>query len=244
MPSIGPRHFTKKTYIKDESFDPIYKSLNKEFYIRSRFLPGILLALGSLILITQVIIPLVYFKTQDEVSQSVTSSVLGVATGFSEFSFDELDETAAVTTETTPKYFRLTIPKLKIENALVETNSLALSPDNSLGHYRGSAIPGDVGNTFVYGHSVLPWFYNPKNYKTIFSTLDKLQTGDTINLEYNEKSLTYKVETTEIVPTNQVQPLAHYKPKYFNDSTLTLMTCWPAGTKAKRLMVRAILVEN
>jgi LPXTG-site transpeptidase (sortase) family protein len=255
MLPLKHRGFNKKVYVKDQSFDPIYRSVNKEFYLRSRFLPGILMATGFVILVTQVVIPLVYFKTQDEVSSSVSSSVLGVATGFSEFSFSELneeDEAAVISslknggieqTQTYPKFFYLSIPRLKIEDALVETNSLSLSPDNNLGHYRGSAVPGDIGNAFIYGHSVLPWFFNPKNYKTIFSTLDHLQVGDTISIKYGDKNLTYKVESEEVMPTAQVDPLAEFKPKYLNESTITLMTCWPAGTKAKRYLVRAVLIS-
>ncbi len=235
----------KKIYIKDESFDPIYRSLNKEFYLRSRLFPGILLALGFIILFTQVVYPLVYFKTHDDVSTPVASSVLGVAAGFSEFKFSELSNvsSAEVETKKTPKHFKITIPKLGIKDAVAETDSLSLSPDLALGHYRGSGLPGEVGNAFIYGHSVLPWFYNPKNYKTIFSTIDTLETGDIINVEYNGKILTYKVESKEILPTDKVNPLAEYKPKYLNESTITLMTCWPAGTKAKRLLVRAVMVS-
>jgi LPXTG-site transpeptidase (sortase) family protein len=236
----------KKIYIKDESFDPIYRSLNKEFYMRSRFFPGILLALGFIVLSTQVIYPLVIFKTHDEVSTPAASSVLGVATGFSQFKFNELshetESNTAIKKEVPPKYFKVSIPKLGIKDAVTETNSLELSPDLSLGHYRGSGLPGEVGNAFIYGHSVLPWFFNPKNYKTIFSTLDQLEVGDEIHISYNDKNYTYKVEAKEILPTDKVQPLAEYKPKYLNESTITLMTCWPAGTKAKRLLVKAVMV--
>lgn len=235
----------KKLYVKDESFDPIYRSLNKEFYLRSRFFPGLLLALGFIVLFTQVVIPLVYFKTQNEISTPISSTVLGVATGFSEFEFSELSNSASTGAETKeiPKYFKVSISKLGIKDAITETNSLALSPDLSLGHYRGSGIPGEVGNAFIYGHSVLPWFFNPKNYKTIFSTIDTLVIGDIVNIDYNGKVLTYKVEAKEILPTDKVNPLLEYKPKYLNESTITLMTCWPAGTKAKRLLVKAVLVN-
>lgn len=242
-------HFVKKIYIKDESFDPIYKSVNKEFYIKSRFLPGILLALGFLVLLTQVIIPLVYFKTQTDISAPMSSTVLGIAAGFGDFKFNELadssknSETSYKGFTNIPKYFHLSIPKLGIDSAIVETNSLALSPDTALGHYRGSALPGDIGDTFIYGHSVLPWFFNPKNYKTIFSTLDHLDVGDVIALNYNDKVLNYKVEYKEVLPVNKVNPLAEYKPRYLNDSTITLMTCWPAGTSLKRLLVKAVLVS-
>lgn len=233
----------KKSYYKDESFDPIYKTVNHRFYFKSRMLPGTLLALGFLVLGTQVVYPLVYLETHDEANKQVKSSVLGLATGFSEFEFRELDAENNAKDENieVPTYFTLTIPKLGIKDAQVETNSPSLNPDKSLGHYTGSGLPGRVGNAFIYGHSVLPWFYNPKNYKTIFSTLDQLDTGDTIQINYNGKNYKYLVEGKEILATEKVEPLAEYKPKYLNESTITLMTCWPAGTRQKRLVVRAVV---
>jgi len=238
---------SKKIYLKDQSFDPIYKTVNPFFYFQSKVLSGGLMALGFLILGTQVILPLVFFKTQDSVSEPIRSSVLGMATGFNDFEFSELKNDTEKPVEkkenNIPKYFYLTIPKLGIDKAIIETNSVNLSPETSLGHYKGSALPGQVGNSFVYGHSVLPWFFNPKNYKTIFSTLENLQSGDEFVVNYNNKDLKYKVETKSVLDPTKVNPLAEFKPKYLNESTVTLMTCYPAGTRAKRLLVNAVLVN-
>ena len=234
-----------KVYFKDESFDPIYKSVNFSFYFKSKILSGILMALGFLILGTQVVFPLVSFKTQDNTSGAAEATVLGVASGFRKFEFRELEpsdkETAVL--KDIPDYFYLTIPKLGIENAVIETRSTNLSPEDTLGHYNGSGLPGETGNAFIYGHSVLPWFYNPRNYKTIFSTLGDLQTGDKFEIEYNNKTLVYKVEGQEVLSPELVDPLGEWKLKYLNESTVTLMTCWPAGTKTKRLVVKATLVD-
>jgi LPXTG-site transpeptidase (sortase) family protein len=237
---------SKKIYIKDQSFDPIYKTVNPYFYFQSKILSGSLMALGFLILGTQVALPLIFFKTQDIVPGSMRSSVLGFATGFNDFEYSELKNTqgTAMNDATNiPKYFTLSVPKLGITDAVIETNSTNLSPESFLGHYKGSALPGQTGNTFIYGHSVLPWFFNPKNYKTIFSTLDNLQTGDEFIINYNNKELKYRVETKEILHPDKVNPLAEIKPRYLNESTVTLMTCYPAGTRAKRLLVNAVL-EN
>lgn len=233
----------RKIYVKDHSFDPIFKTINTNFYFKSRMLPGILLALGFLVLATQVIYPLVYIKTHDEVTPEVKSTVLARASGFSEFEFRELNSTNDIqaATEVIPEFFSIDIPKLNIYAAQIETNSPTLNPDKALGHYTGSALPGHVGNSFIYGHSVLPWFFNPKNYKTIFSTLGNLKTGDEIFVYYNAEKLSYKVESIELLATTDVQPLAEYKPQYLNESTITLMTCWPAGTKSKRLLVKAVM---
>lgn len=239
-----------KKYIKDQSFDPIYKSINPYFYFQSKILSGLLMAVGFMILGTQVIIPLIFFKTQDAISKPISSSVLGVAAGFTDFEFSELKNTDDNLSDSykdsysnIPKYFYLTIPKLGIKDALIESESDNLSPENSLGHYKGSALPGKTGNSFIYGHSVLPWFFNPKNYKTIFSTLDYLEIGDELQIKYNNKEYGYKVESKEILHPDNVDPLGEFKPKYLNAHTVTLMTCHPAGTRSKRLLIRAVEIN-
>ncbi len=235
----------QKIYIKDESFDPIYRSVNLPFYFKTRVLSGLLMAIGFLILGTQVVLPLVSFKTQDSITKPMENTVLGVATGFSNFDFKELEEnkTEMVNEQNIPEFFSVSIPKLKIENALVKTDFTGASPEEFLGHYKGSALPGQKGNSFIYGHSVLPWFFNPKNYKTIFSTLGNLETGDNILITYNNKELKYVVENKVTLSPNDVDPLKNWKPDYLNDSTISLMTCWPAGTKTKRLIIEATLVN-
>ncbi|HLD51564.1 hypothetical protein A3K34_04205 [candidate division WWE3 bacterium RIFOXYC1_FULL_40_10] len=254
--------FRRKTYIKDNSFDTIYRSVNYPFFLQSKVFSGILLAAGVLVMSTQVIVPVIIFKTQDNISKPANSSLLGWAAGFGDFSFTELKSASpyklakqvkGTNTTILPEKESLTvlnnsistldIPKLGIANAQIEINSPNLSPDNLLGHYPGSALPGQVGNSFIYGHSVLPWFYNPRNYKTIFSTLDKLKPGDTFTITKGTDVYTYKVSYTEVQKPSNVNPLAEFRPKEFNESTMTLMTCWPAGTKSSRLMVRAELIE-
>ena len=157
--------FKPHRYIKDESFDPIYRPVNKAFLVRSKVLPSFLVIGGLLLLVTQVVVPLVYFKTADVIAKPISSSALGLVSGFREFEFKELDVPGVgVSTENNvPEFFYLSIPKLRIKDALVETNAPSLNPDEALGHYTGTALPGEVGNAFIYGHSVLPWFYNPRN---------------------------------------------------------------------------------
>ena len=243
-----PRKFKRKIYVKDESFDPIYKSVNKDFLIKTRVAPGVLMAAGFLILGSQVVAPLVYFKTHDQtVAKPMEGSVLGVATGFSEFEFSELqkDQTKSDNVNpNTPEFFYITIPKLNIIDAIVEANSTNLSPDDALGHYNGTSMPGENGNAFIFGHSVLSWFYNSHNYKTIFSTLGKLETGDEFYITVNNRKLIYKVESKVLASPDEVKPLAKIKPDYLNESTVVLMTCWPAGTKAQRLMINAVLIND
>lgn len=240
MPDSKP-----KIYVKDESFDPIYKSVNFLFLFKTRILSGGLMALGFLVLGTQVILPLISFKTQDTVAKPMESTVLGVASGFRDYTFSEITKSGVDISkeQNVPEFFYISIPKLGIKNASVKTNFNGSSPDGFIGHYSGSSLPGEKGNSFIFGHSVLPWFFNPKNYKTIFSTLDNLKQGDEILITYNNKNLKYSVDSKVVLKPDGVRPLVSWKPAYLNESTITLMTCWPAGTKVDRLEVRAVLEE-
>ncbi len=243
----------KKIYIKDEGFDPIYNEVSKGFYAKTRILPSLLFFAGMFVFTVQVVLPVLVFKTSNESIQLMdNATILGRAAGFYEFEFNELNESkesafanvlGAEDNPNVPEHFYLTIPKLKIENAVVETNAKTLNPDVSLGHYPGTALPGETGNAFIYGHSVLPWFFNANNYKTIFSTLGRLEPGDEFYITYNNRDYTYVVESTEEVAPDDVNPLADIKPKYLNESTVVLMTCSPPGTKLRRLLVNAMLVD-
>jgi LPXTG-site transpeptidase (sortase) family protein len=244
-------YFKPTKYIKEEPKDPIYNHVNKRFLMQSRILPSLLPTIALLLLITQVAAPLVFFTTQDEISKPASSSALGLATGFSKFEFNELQNTMSEnkvlgrrTDRENPKYFTISIPALDINSALVEINEPTLNPDKALGHYVNSALPGEVGNAFIYGHSVLPIFYNPNNYKTIFSTLHHLESGDLIYVEYKNTRYTYKVEGKRILKPDGVDPLAEIKPRFLNESTMILMTCSPPGTKINRLLVDTILIEE
>ena len=135
-------------------------------------------------------------------------------------------------------FYTISIPKLKIDSATVAIGGEDLS--KSLVQYPGTALPGKRGNSAIFGHSILPIFYNPKNYISIFSLLPTLQKGDLIYINYDGVSYTYRVETLfEVLPTD-IQVLDQDS----TDSFLTLVTCVPPGDPGdpKRLIVRARVV--
>jgi len=100
-------------------------------------------------------------------------------------------------------------------------------------------LPGQYGNTVIFGHSVLPQFFNPKNYKTIFSTLPTLKKGDEILIDFDGVLYRYEVVSLqEVLPENVSVLEQHYNAEY-----LTLITCVPPGTYLKRLVATARLVR-
>lgn len=131
-------------------------------------------------------------------------------------------------------YF-LSIPKLKINRATVVIGSDDLN--KSLIHYGGTGLPGDYGNTVIFGHSTLIQFYNPKDYKTVFSLLPTLKPGDDIYLDYD--GLTYRYLVVDLM-VSEPSDLSSLEQQY-DDSYLTLITCVPPGTYYQRLHVRAKL---
>ena len=62
-------------------------------------------------------------------------------------------------------------------------------------------------------------------------------------ISYNNKTYEYIVYEKEVLSPQDVNPLANIKPKYLNESTITLMTCSPPGTKFRRLLVKATLTN-
>lgn len=135
-------------------------------------------------------------------------------------------------------FYNLSIPKLKIDNAIVAIGGEDLS--KALVQYPGTALPGKNGNAVIFGHSVLPIFYNPKNYMAIFSTLPTLKKGDDIFVSFDGVELSYKVEEMFEIYPSDIQILEQNN----SDSFLTLVTCVPPGDprNPKRLIVRARVV--
>lgn len=134
-------------------------------------------------------------------------------------------------------HYTISIPKLKITNAIVQIGGEDLM--KSLIQYPGTSLPGQYGNTVIFGHSVLPQFFNPKDYKTIFSTLPTLSQKDEIFINFDGVEYRYQVvKMVETSPEDVSVLEQHYDGEY-----LSLITCVPPGTYLKRLVVRARLVK-
>jgi len=134
-------------------------------------------------------------------------------------------------------YYNLSIPKLKIDRAVVHIGGEDLK--KSLIQYPETAFPGQFGNTVVFGHSVLPQFFDAENYLTIFSTLYKLREGDEIYLFYDGVEYRYQVDMLFEVSPNDLSVLE----QRFDGKFLTLITCTPPGTYLRRLVVKAKLID-
>lgn len=166
-----------------------------------------------------------------------TVQVVKDADGFSYFTTTEPKQATASAVIDRPEEFRISVPKLDIENAKVLTDSTKF--DKNLAHFPGTAIPGQVGNAFITGHSVLPQFADTENYRAIFTKLSDLEIGDDIEITIDGKVYNYIVQYSKIVDPHDISVLLPISPTGRN---LTLMTCVPPGTNLKRLVVIASLI--
>ena len=136
--------------------------------------------------------------------------------------------------------FGIVIPKIDA-NAKVIPN---VDPYNSqeyqvaltkgVAQARGTRTPDEVGNLFIFSHSSAN-FYEATVYNSVFYLLDKLKAGDEIDVFYKKTKYVYLVTAKKIVLPSDVSYLSGVGTK----KTLTLMTCWPAGTTFRRLLVIA-----
>jgi LPXTG-site transpeptidase (sortase) family protein len=141
--------------------------------------------------------------------------------------------------------FGIYIPKIKA-NAPVIAN---VDPNNEnaytnalykgVAHAKGTSTPDTNGNIFLFAHSAVN-FYEQRKFNVYFYLLTELQKDDPIYVSYKNVIYQYKVlDIKKVDPTE-----TKYLGKYMNEDTLTIMTCWPAGTDYKRIIVTAIRAQE
>jgi len=151
----------------------------------------------------------------------------------------------------TPYENRVVIPKIGKNIPLVEVKNREVESVNELHdifmqeledgivRYPGSALPGEAGNSFIFGHSSnFPWL--PGNYNEVFALLDRLEKDDEVIIYYNQKKYVYVVREKTVVKPWDTRIL---RDQNKDKKLITLMTCWPVGTTTNRLLVIGELVE-
>jgi sortase A len=137
------------------------------------------------------------------------------------------------------KEFGLIIPKLGINVSVIPQ----VSPFNSreyqqalsqgVAHAKDTKLPSQKGNTVIFAHST-DNFYNANKYNAVFYLLNKLEKGDKAYIVYNNKLYPYKVLEKSVVEEDKINYM-----EASEEQKLTLITCWPPGTRQKRLVVVA-----
>lgn len=136
-----------------------------------------------------------------------------------------------------PISYQLIIPSLSIDVSIVpevpgtDEQKYLEALRGGVAHYAGTALPGAIGNAFIFGHSS---YTESQAYSEIFKNLNQLTTNDQIYIHKQDIVLKYRVIESKIVAADDLAILAQG-----NDEKLTLMTCWPIGTAKERMVVIA-----
>lgn len=153
--------------------------------------------------------------------------------------FQTVDLSGALTVKPRTN-FDLVISKLNIDVPVIQNvdgtnkNNYTKALQEGVAHYKGTALPGETGNIFIFGHSSS--LDLDSKYNEIFKNLNDLENGDAISIFYQDKNYQYQVFQKAIIEPDDLSVLDQDQ-----DYILTLMTCWPIGTTDQRLVVRAKL---
>lgn len=132
--------------------------------------------------------------------------------------------------------YNISIPKLNIDDAKVQVGGDDLL--SGLIQYLPESLPGSEGTVNIFGHSTHTSLYRRGNdYKSIFTFLPSLETGDVFHVDVDGVRYTYEIFDKKIIEPTEVAALT---PKY-DDSYVNLFTCYPPGTYRKRLQLKAKL---
>jgi sortase A len=128
---------------------------------------------------------------------------------------------------------RINIPSIELDKfvvAGVSTEDLKRGP----GLFLGSPLPGQLGNVSIAGHRT--------TYGAPFGRINEVKKGDRIVLETTSGTFTYvSIGTPKIVPATAIEVV---KTKDPTKATLTLVSCHPKWTSAKRIIVMATLDDS
>lgn len=152
----------------------------------------------------------------------------------------------------TPYENRIIIPKIgkniplidikqKKVDGIDELNDIFMDElENGVIRYPGSGIPGENGNSFIFGHSSnFPWMEG--DYNDVFALLDHVEFDDEVVVYYGQEKHTYKIRTKNVISPGDVSVLK--SDVNADRSQVTLMTCWPIGTTLNRLVLTGDLIS-
>lgn len=122
------------------------------------------------------------------------------------------------------------IPKIGLLSAVYEGITLTVI-NHGPGHWPGSAMPCQAGNTVFPGHRV--------THSHPFLNIDLLSPGDDIVFHMPGHDCVYKVTGTQIV-----LPSALYVTNPTRSPTVTIIACNPKHSAAQRIVVKGILVAD
>lgn len=105
-------------------------------------------------------------------------------------------------------------------------------------HYDKTAFPGDDGDAVFFCHSS-GRFGSRGDFDTLCANLDQVDRGDEIVISGESLKLRYRITSRK----NDYDPADPNIFRKTNRPTLSIISCYPAGTNHQRIVVRAELIS-
>ena len=128
------------------------------------------------------------------------------------------------------KIGEIQIPKIGLVHPVFEGVTLTVI-DHGPGHWPGSAVPGQLGNSVFAGHRV--------THSHPFRRINELVAGDDIIFKMQNGTFTYKMTGSQIVTPKDVHIVNPTR-----DATVTIFACHPPGSARQRYVVRGAFVSS
>ena len=181
-------------------------------------------------------------RAQDEMRERIEAAWEPPARESTEASPDEATAEADSRLEVDEVFGIIRVPRLGSDWEWMVVDDVDLeSLTRGPGHYPHSALPGELGNLAIAGHR--------SGHGAPFHNLDRLQVGDTIEIERADGVWTYSVDQapTVIDPSDVwvVDPVpgatAEAEP---SERRITLTTCHPRYGSSQRMFVSGVLTSG
>lgn len=190
----------------------------------------ILILIGFCIIGTAVYMKLSSIYEQKSMLEDFEKTLQQVDTSGEEASSSPNNSTPAVKEVKMGAIGIISIPKIDLKVAIgegIDNKTLKYA----VGHFEGTALPGENGNFCVAGH-------RSYTYGQYFNRLDELEKGDEITVRTKKGEFKYEVTEKKVVEPTEVSVLDKTK-----DETITLVTCTPVRIATHRLIVIGKLVK-
>lgn len=115
--------------------------------------------------------------------------------------------------------------------------------DKGTVHYPGTAMPGQVGTSYISGHSS-GYLWNSSPYKDVFAGLGMVKDGTSFTVTATQKD--GKKVIFYYVVAGRGEYAANDQAQFIStaESVVALSTCWPVGTTARRLVLYGKLSQS
>ncbi len=135
--------------------------------------------------------------------------------------------------------FSIRIDKINLQSPIIKNvdpfsqSKYQQALRQGVAHASTSALPDQPGSTVLFAHST-GTIFDVARFNAVFYLLHKLQPGDQLTVTYSGQIYQYQIQEKKVVEPDQISYLSQDQ-----TADLVLITCTPAGTQLRRLIVLA-----